>query len=294
MNALCWNCRGAGKPTAVRELREFAKKFTPTLLCIVETQIEGSRVEALASSIGYDNAYAVDSQGRSGGIGLFWNNVIKIEILGYSCYHLDVSVEEEGEDKWRLTCVCGEAQTHLRHQTWTVLKNISSLSSLPWICIGDFNEVLCPTEHEGVGQRSNAQIQAFRDTIDVCMLIDLGYKGHFWTFEKKVVGVNYTRVRLDRALATAEWNELFPNAQLKHLSSASSDHCPIISDMTTRKKSFRYEVMWETHESWGETILANWTERGAAKRLDYPRAKLTRFQICGASGLMEQKYLRYG
>ena len=67
----------------------------------------------MASSIGYDNSYAVDSQGRSGGIGLFWNNAIKVEILGYSGYHLDVSIEEQGEDPWRMTCVYGEAQTHL-------------------------------------------------------------------------------------------------------------------------------------------------------------------------------------
>ena len=156
MSALCWNCRGAGKPAAARELREFARKFASTLLCIVETQIEGSRVEALASSIGFDNAYAVDSQGRSGGIGLFWNNEIKVEILGYSVYHLDVSVEEQGEDMSRLTCVYGEAQTHLRHQTWTILKNISTISSLPWLCLGDFNEVLRPEEQEGIGERSNA------------------------------------------------------------------------------------------------------------------------------------------
>jgi hypothetical protein len=66
----------------------FARKFAPTLLCIVGTQIEGDRVEVLASSIGFDNSYVVDSQGRSGGIGLFCNNSLKVESLGYSVYHL--------------------------------------------------------------------------------------------------------------------------------------------------------------------------------------------------------------
>ena len=89
MSILCWNCRGVGKAAAVRELRDFARKFTPTLLCIVETQNDGARVESMASSIGYDKSYAVDSNGRSGGIGLFWNNSIKIEILGFSVYHLE-------------------------------------------------------------------------------------------------------------------------------------------------------------------------------------------------------------
>ena len=89
MSTFCWNCRGVGNTATVQELRDFARKLAPTLLCIVETQIGGSRVENLAGTLGYDNAYAVDSEGRSGGIGLFWNNGIKIDILGYSCYHLD-------------------------------------------------------------------------------------------------------------------------------------------------------------------------------------------------------------
>ena len=55
-------------------------------------------------------------------------------------------------------------------------------------CMGDFNEVLRPEEQEGIGERSNAQIQQFRDAVDICMLMDIGYQGQFWTFEKKVTG----------------------------------------------------------------------------------------------------------
>ena len=80
------------------------------------------------------------------------------------------------------------------------MKNISSLNNLPWLCIGDFNEVLKHDEHDGIGSRSQAQIQGFRDAVDVCGLVDLGFKGTRWTFEKKVTGGSYTRVRLDRAL----------------------------------------------------------------------------------------------
>ena len=229
MSYLCWNCHGAGKPMTVRELRDLARQLAPSILCIVETQMDSTMVEALSETLGFDCSYAVSSDGRSGGIGLFWNNSINVEILGYSDYHLDVSVEEQYKEKWRMTCVYGEAQTHLRHQTWTTLKNISTTSSLPWLCLGDFNEVLRPEEHEGVGQRSNAQIQAFRDTIDVCMLLDLGYSGRFCTFEKKATGGTYTRCRLDRALVSTDWMARFPSASSSHLNGATSDHSPHIS-----------------------------------------------------------------
>ena len=175
----------------------------------------------------------------------------------------------------------GEARTHLRHQTWDVMKGISNLSELPWVCIGDFNEVLRPDEQEGVGERSNAQIQGFRDAVDICMLMDMGYQGHFWTYEKKVVGGTYTRVRLDRAMATAEWNEMFPQAYLKHLTASTSDHCPILLEFRGRdrphlKKEFKYEVMWETHETWPETIMSTWTEGGATGTVEELSRKLKR------------------
>ena len=98
MSVFCWNCHGAGKPAAVRELRDFALKFAPTVLCIVETQISGVRVEAFASTLGYDNSYAMNSQGRSGGIGKFWNNTIDVEILGDSVYHIDAKIQGMGQD----------------------------------------------------------------------------------------------------------------------------------------------------------------------------------------------------
>jgi hypothetical protein len=212
-------------------------------------------------------------------LAFFWNKSIKIEILGYSDYHVDVAVREPGADPWRMSVFYGEAQTHLRHQTWDIIKNASNLSDLPWLCIGDFNEVLRPDEHEGVGQWSNAQIQAFGDAVDVCMLLDIGFKGRLWTFKKKVAGGSYTRVRLDRTLGSAEWCVLF----LTHLEAATSDHCPIQLELnreqavpTATPKIFRYEVAWETHESLKETIKETLAASQPGVRVVHLKEKLAR------------------
>ena len=66
MNIICWNCRGAGKPATVRELRDMTRQFAPSIACILETQIEGSRVENLAGTLSFDSSFAVSSSGRSG------------------------------------------------------------------------------------------------------------------------------------------------------------------------------------------------------------------------------------
>ena len=155
MSTYLWNCRSLGNDATVRELRDFAREFTPSILCVVETQINKTRVEGLASTLGYDKAFAVSSSGRSGGLGIFWNDEIKLDILPYSQYHIDVVVYPMDAEPWRLTCVYGEAQVNERHKTWDMLKFIKASSPLPWLCIGDFNEVLHREEHVGVNARSN-------------------------------------------------------------------------------------------------------------------------------------------
>jgi exonuclease III len=76
-----------GNAATVKELREFAKQFASTVLCVLETQVHKARVEGLKHFLGYDNAFAVSSSGRSGGLGIFWNNNTRVEILPYSQYH---------------------------------------------------------------------------------------------------------------------------------------------------------------------------------------------------------------
>ena len=138
------------------------------------------------------------------------------------------------------------------------------------MCLGDFNEVLIAHEHEGAGQRRQAQMDGFRDALDVCALEDLGYQGRAWTFEKKTSGGAYCRVRLDRAVASNDWIALFPHATLFHETAATSDHAPIRlqlepqNTMHTSKKIFRYELYWEKHAEYKDALNQLWTgEPGA-------------------------------
>jgi hypothetical protein len=146
-----------------------------------------------------------------------------------------------------------------------MLKFIKASSPLPWLCIGDFNEVLLQEEHVGVNERSNTQIQVFRETVDICGLMDLGYTSTTWTFEKKVTGRTYCRVRLDRGLATPSWAECFPPAMVNHLNVAASDHSAILlrhvpEEVTPPvQRLFRYDAMWETHQDFIPTVEASWT-----------------------------------
>ncbi|KAK1665276.1 hypothetical protein QYE76_053435 [Lolium multiflorum] len=128
-------------------------------------------VKALASKVG---EFKISESNSFGFEGNFYRVKVRLDVRKPL-----KSVVSMSSNQWRLTNVYGESQTSERYKTWNTLKDISSSSSLPWLCLGDFNEVLRADEHQGVGTRSLNQMQGFRDTVDLCNLIDLGYKGHF-------------------------------------------------------------------------------------------------------------------
>ena len=94
MSALSYNCRGVGGAATVGKIHDLAKKYAPTILFLLETQLHKRRVEGLARTLCFDKGFAVSSSGRSGGMGMFWNNNTAIEILPYSQYHIDAVVRE--------------------------------------------------------------------------------------------------------------------------------------------------------------------------------------------------------
>lgn len=48
---------------------------------------------------------------------------------------------------------------------------------LPWLCAGDFNEVLHATEQFGGRGRTERQMEDFREAVEECGFVDLGFIG---------------------------------------------------------------------------------------------------------------------
>jgi hypothetical protein len=55
----------------------------------------------------------------------------------------------------------------------------------PWLVCDDFNEVLCQDEHVGPRDRTETQINAFRDCMQECELKDLGFEGPKFTWSNR-------------------------------------------------------------------------------------------------------------
>ena len=124
-----------------------------------------------------------------------------------------------------------------REDSWLVLHHLASQFNLPWVCIGDFNEITKVEEKSGGAIRLEKQMQDFRDCQDFCGLKDLGFIGLPFTWCNRHFDGNLIWVRLNRALTSTDWILKFSLSHLHHLQGFSSNHKPLwlaSNDVNTR------------------------------------------------------------
>jgi hypothetical protein len=138
----------------------------------------------------------------------------------------------------------------------------------PWLCAGDFNEILF--SQDGERPRSQSCMDRFRETLEYCRLHDLGFDGDIFTWRNhNHIAADYIRERLDRAVANEEWRRRFPCARVINGDPRHSDHRLVII-MTDRPvdrerreggRSFHFEAAWlQEEEVWAGS------RRGLAER----------------------------
>ena len=106
-----------------------------------------------------------------------------------------------------------------------MIKQLGKQIENPWVCIGDFNEILSVNEKEGRVDRSSRQMENFRQCLECTGLRDLGFTGSWYTWAGGRRDYGCIRARIGRAVATIEWCGKFPRARLFHLANLASDHC---------------------------------------------------------------------
>ncbi|KAL9441947.1 hypothetical protein AB3S75_020450 [Citrus x aurantiifolia] len=295
MKVLSWNVRGLGKPRTRQALKKVLHLHKPEIFFCCETKMLAKQVYVESRNFNFEYCFAVDRDGMGGGLALFWNAKDNVEIKSFSKHHIDALVHNDSGKVWRCTGVYGHPETSQRHHTLTLLKSLAGTFSLLWYCFGDFNEVLYLHEKSGGRDRNLNLVSSFREAVEACNLMDVGYSGYKYTWSNRRYDSQFIEERLDRVLCSKNWTDTFQDSTSASLVNWVSDHCPILMEVKERdkatkyeKKSFSrnyYEDMWSSYENCKNIVNKEWAVFGGRSKANL----VQQFQKIAKSSLANLK-----
>ena len=181
MSWLCWNVHGLRNRRTVRELGSLVRAQDPIALFLTETWAGEDRLKRLCGELLFDCFWIVPQVNKTRCLALFWKKSVHIEVTSSSPNHIDTIVGRNPESQWRFTGIYGFVEAARKPETWSRIRSLHRSASLPWLCVGDFNEILWSHEKLGLGPRQEGSMRAFRYVLDECGLKDPGYLGDKFT-----------------------------------------------------------------------------------------------------------------
>ena len=142
---------------------------------------------------------------------------------------------------------------------WENLKQIANLHNLPWCILGDFNKVTYEFEKLRGRPINKARAQTFKNSLDDCGMIDLGFEGSPFTWSNAQDPPNLIQCRMDRTCANSNWIVTFLDYFVVHLPRAYSYHCPLLLKLDNQSsnminKPLRCQTMWLSHYSFSKLV----------------------------------------
>ncbi|CAI9777924.1 unnamed protein product [Fraxinus pennsylvanica] len=227
---------------------------------------------------------------HSGGLALLWKEQNMASLIRLSRFHIEVEVTIYDQPKWRLTGYYGTPNRNKHRESWDLLRRLTSSSTLPWVVLGDFNDLLFQHEKMGQHQHPSWLLNGIKEAIEDCQISDLGMDGYQFTWCKSRGSPGWIEERLDRAFTSSNWTEVFPGAKVNNLGFFSSDHAPIflqpvavIPWQSTRR--FRFENMWLREEDCKQVIYSSWDKSVGEPLLNRIKDRGEDLLCWGGSGL---------
>ena len=106
---------------------------------------------------------------------------------------------------------------------------------------GDFNAYISAEEKRGSNFHDFGSMRSFRDFLNTCGLVDLGFSDNRFTRSRGRI-----QERLDRVMGNLSCRSMFPKVVVRILPSLSLDHCPLLisynpnRNFQRRNRSFKF------------------------------------------------------
>lgn len=165
---------------------------------------------------------------------------------------------------WLISAIYASPKYSGRRLLWNNLALAASLHNLPWVMLGDFNEILSSNEKFGGLLVNVSRALKFKCSLDTCGMLDLGFHGPKFTWTNRREFGTFIQERIDRGFVNVAWRMLYLEAQIHHLTKIHSDHNPILLSLEKDQdinlpRPFWFQPMWLSHPTFPDLVKSIWS-----------------------------------
>lgn len=262
---MSWNCRGAGSPETIRTIIQLLRRYNPSLLFLMEPRILSCRAKRIVRGSTFTNVMDVEARGFSGGLWCLWDATsLKVCLISYTAQVINICVSWLNESPVLISLVYASPTTAGRESFHEYVENMAGYIQIPWLLIGDFNQVAQQDDKRGGRLARGCGYNRMRRMIDTCCLIGVDFSGPRFTWTNGQPERFLIEQRLDQAWCNDLWQERFGSMVLQHLPRIQSDHHPLFVTIDASRlspsgpKPFKFLACWMLHKDFQKFMNDAW------------------------------------
>ncbi|XP_058751354.1 uncharacterized protein LOC131624433 [Vicia villosa] len=258
-----------------------------SLLALLETRVKLNNRNLVRKKLGFEwdfiDSYEHHNNGR---IWLTWNpNIWNMKAIDKTDQLVHAEVFS---NTWvfshYLTIIYAQNQLVNRKKLWDDIDIISRCTTGPWICVGDFNNVLKVGDRIGGNKVHITEYMDMERMMNDSGLFEHETTGPFFTWSNRQT-VNPICSKIDRVLINVVWFTAFPNSIVEVLNPYISYHSPLRIKMDTtqhtcrRKQRFKFLNCVTDHPDFLSVLRTNWIQHETGAPMYHLWKNLQRLQF---------------
>lgn len=227
-------------------------------------------------------------------IWVLWNNDYNCNVIYSDEQQVTYEFQYVGWPiKFKISFIYAKCRDYLRRSLWDRLLYFS-FDEVSWCTIRDFNVITTPEEKKGGIMYNMNNCFDFISIIKTCRLTDLRFNGQTYTWCYQRAAEARVWKRLDREMVNNKWLEVMPQTTIDHLPAISSDHTPLLMEMTLKQeipiKYFKFLHCWTDNSKFLDIVRSCWNREATSNPIEKLHLKMKRL----TSTLSSQSKRNYG
>lgn len=270
MKIAAWNIRGFNMPLKHNGVHHLIRQQCIDIIGVLETKINRRKLARILrnrfSGWRHTDNFLSHPAGR---ILILWDQAkAELRVLETTpqVIHCEVTCKVTS-NTFRLSFVYGFHSIVTRRTLWSNLIEFGAACSIPWLIMGDFNNVLRTDERCNGADVTPYETRDFADCCLTAGLTDLRSIGCHYTWTKNSVGgISSVWSKLDRAMVNELWQQTGLHALADFQPAGClSDHSPCIVSFFQQSgekgKHFKFFNMWTEHADFQNVVSSSWNQQ---------------------------------